>query len=165
MLTLTMALLSAEARAATDADCGDPAFHWSADEPPINVRHVFCGEVRDGRPRGFHSRRLRATAPWVAGIGRPSDEGDGIYSAVVTFAIGGRKLSTFFPDHCEVAEVTRSVRYAATHPMGAHRSWGVIGPSAPDGQAAGYCLGRSGRPFPIRLGLLADGRVNTAFPD
>lgn len=159
-----MALLSG-APAAMAADCGDPAFHWSDDDPPINMRHLFCGEMRDGRPKGFHSRRLRASASLVERIGRPSDEGDGVYSAVITFANGSRKLSTFFPDHCQVDEIARSVAYAARHPVGEHRRWGVIGPSAPGEHAVGFCLGTSGHPFSIRLGLLADGRVNTAFPD
>jgi hypothetical protein len=46
-----------------------------------------------------------------------------------------------------------------------HPQWGKLGPSAPDRDAGGYCVDGNGQPFEIRMGLLADGRVNTAFPN
>lgn len=47
------------------ADCADPNFDWSATNPPVNVRHVFCGEFNNqGRPTG----RLRVE---VAAAGNP----------------------------------------------------------------------------------------------
>lgn len=152
-------------------DCTDRRFHWSADDPQINLRHLFCGETRRGRPRGFHSIRLVATARLIRGVGHHTEEGGGIYSAVVEFADGSRKLSTFFPDHCTLAQIVRSVAHAAANISGRHRAWGEIGFSAPApathqrGDLETFCLDNAGQPFEIRLGVLANGRINTAFPN
>jgi hypothetical protein len=61
--------------------------------------------------------------------------------------------------------VVASIHYAATHVERDHPQWGKLGPSAPDRDAGGYCVDGNGQPFEIRMGLLADGRVNTAFPN
>lgn len=151
--------------AAAAADCRDPAFAWSDTEPPVNLRHIFCGEINDGRPQGMHSRHLLATSPVARGIIRRQDEGRGIYSVTLRFANGKVKLSTFFPDACSVEAVTRSIVYAAHHSRGRHRAWGEVGPSAPQPMAAGYCLDDGGNPLMIRFGRLSDGRINTAFPE
>ncbi|MBL8666634.1 MAG: EndoU domain-containing protein [Rhodospirillales bacterium] len=152
------------------ADCTNRRFHWSTEEPQINLRHLFCGEIRRGRPKGFHSIRLVATARLVQDVGQHTGEGGGVYSAIVAFTNGARKLSTFFPDHCTLSQIVQSVSYAAANVSGRHRVWGEIGPSAPprppqDGDLETFCLDNAGRPFEIRLGVLANGRINTAFPN
>lgn len=152
------------AGAAADADCRDPAFQWSDTRPAINLRHIFCGEIDDGRPQGMHSRRLLATSPVARGIIRRQDEGRGIYSVTLRFANGKVKLSTFFPDDCSVEAITQSIVYAATHSHARHPAWGEVGPSAPRPWADGYCLDDAGNPLTIRFGRLSDGRINTAFP-
>lgn len=169
-LLAAMALALAFAAVAGDGsadgpDCRDPRFHWSASEPKVNLRHVFCGELRDGRPKGFHSVRLRDSASLVRAIERRRDERGGVWSAVVVFANGRRKLSTFFPDHCTVEQLLRSIDYAVAQSFGRHREWGEVGPSAPYRGAETFCLDNDGAPFEIRFGVLADGRVNTAFPN
>ena len=125
---------------------------------------------RNGRPKGFHSTQLATTARLIRRIERRTDEDGGIYSAIVEFTHGGRKLSTFFPDHCTLNQVVRSIAYAAGNVRTRHPAWGDIGPSAPaDGRQSGdpetFCLDNWGSPFDIRFGALANGRINTAFPN
>ncbi|MGF1641735.1 MAG: EndoU domain-containing protein [Rhodospirillales bacterium] len=147
------------------SDCRAAAFHWSDGAPAVNLRHVFCGELRRGRPLGVHSMRLVGTSPVVTAVAPRPDGRDGIYDARVRFRNGATKFSTFFPDACTVEQVVASIRHAATHGTRDHPQWGKLGPSAPAADAAGFCLDAAGRPFDIRIGVLADGRVNTAFPD
>jgi Bacterial EndoU nuclease len=106
-----------------------------------------------------------ATSSLIHRVEHPSDEGGGIYSAIVEFTGGRRKLSTFFPDHCTVDQVVRSIKHGASHVRERHRSWSEIGPSAPARGLEMFCLDNRGAPFDIRLGALANGRVNTAFPN
>lgn len=150
---------------AAQPDCRDPAFHWSEGQPPINLRHVFCGEVRNGQPKGFHSMQLRSSTSHVAGISGRREQRNGIYSAIVTFSNGQRKLSTFFPDHCTVSQLLKSIEYAARNPRFEHRAWGWVGSSAPAPDAEMFCLDNHRQAFEIRFGVLANGRVNTAFPN
>lgn len=152
------------AAGAAASDCRDADFRWSNTRPAVNLRHVFCGEIDDGRPKGLHSARLLATSGVVRGIERRRDEGGGVYSAIVRFADGKEKLSTFFPNSCSVGAVTLSIVFAAGHAMGRHPVWGELGPSAPAAGAPGYCLDARGDPLIIRFGRLRDGRINTAFP-
>jgi len=146
-------------------DCRDRAFRWSADEPAINRLHVFCGEIRNGRPKGFHSARLQGSSAVVTGIAARSNERDGIYDATVKFRNGTSKFSTFFPDACTVDQVVASIRHAGAHVERDHPQWGKLGPSAPGHDNDAFCLDANGDPFEIRIGVLADGRINTAFPN
>lgn len=152
------------------APCDDPTWGWSATNPPVNTRHVFCGEV-DGaqhRPKGFHSNQLLAESTVVTAINNIRNVRNGIYDADVSFAAPAQpnvKMSTFFPDACTVGQITASIVYAVTHQVGPHPQWGVLGPSAPQAGAAGYCLDSTGSAFEIRMGLLQNGDVNTAFPN
>ena len=140
-------------------DCRDRGFHWSDDAPAVNRLHVFCGEIRRGRPKGFHSTRLQGTSAVVTGVIARSNERDGIYDASVRFRNDTAKFSTFFPDTCAVDRVVASIHYAATHVERDHPRWGKLGPSAPDEDNDGYCLDDNGDPFEIRMGLLSDGRA------
>lgn len=158
-------LLTALGASAVAQDCRDRGFHWSDDQPAVNRLHVFCGEIRSGRPKGFHSTRLLETSPVVTGVTGRSNERDGIYDASVRFRNDTVKFSTFFPDACTVDQVVASIHYAATHVEREHPQWGRLGPSAPEQHGDGYCVDGNGDPFEIRMGLLSDGRVNTAFPN
>jgi hypothetical protein len=151
--------------AAANGNCSDRSFYWSDDRPPINLRHVFCGEMREGRPKGLHSIRLVATSRLIRRIEHRSDEGGGVYTAIVEFAGGRRKLSTFFPDHCTVDQIIHSIANAAGNVERLHPAWGRIGLSAPADGLETFCLDNRGRPFEIRFGELANGRINTAFPN
>lgn len=156
--------LAAACEPAAVPDCRDPGFHWSEHRPAINVRHVFCGEIRKGKPKGFHSTQLRDSSAVVVGVRGVSRSPSGIYTGMVMFAGGQTKFSTFFPDACTVTEVLASIHYASTHMDGNHPTWGYLGPSAPGGDPDGFCLNLQGQAFSIRMGLFDDGRVNTAFP-
>jgi hypothetical protein len=151
------------------ANCADPNFHWSATNPPINVRHVFCGEFNaQGRPTGMHATVIANTSAIIVGINNPVNLRNGIYDATVTFSNNGivsNKMSTFFPNACNQAQITNSIEYAATHQTGPAQPWGVLGPSAPQANDNTYCLGSNGQPFAIRMGLINNNaQVNTAFP-
>lgn len=162
------ALATLAVLAATQAyalDCRHRTFTWTDTDPPINRRHVFCGTIERGQPKGFHSIRLLDKSSIVDRVEERSKNKAGIYSAIVVFANGRRKLSTFFPDHCSVEEITRSIYYAGSTESARHSAWGTIGTSAPASGIPGYCLDDDQRPFEIRLGRLKDGRINTAFPN
>ena len=152
------------------ADCADPNFEWSATNPQVNVRHVFCGEFNaQGRPTGVHSMAIVNTSAIVLGVNNPVPLGNGIFNATVTFSNNGiqsQKLSTFFPNTCSQAQITESIVYAANHQTGPALPWGVLGPSAPQANDNTYCQGSNGQPITIRMGLINNNtQVNTAFPN
>lgn len=146
-------------------NCRSSNLLWSESEPPINLRHIFCGELDGDRAGGLHADDLATTSPVVAGVIDRREKTNGIYTAIVQFADGQRKRSTFFPDACDWREIQASITHATTHPVRSHRRWGQVGLSAPANGARGYCLDNRGRPFEIRFALRRDGRVNTAFPN
>lgn len=149
--------------------CNDVNYHWSPTQPRVNVRHVFCGEIgADNKPKGFHSKVHLQASTVVTQVTNPSPpQPAGTYNATVHFTAPANpttKPSTFFPDACTEAQVTMSIVYAANHQIGPVAPWGQLGPSAPVHADNTYCLGSNSAPFNIRMGLLATGDVNTAFP-
>ncbi|NOQ36915.1 MAG: hypothetical protein GQ569_13665 [Methylococcaceae bacterium] len=146
-----------------ELSCQDKGFNWSDTTPSVNLKHIFCGESHNGRNKGFHSSYLLSSSEIVSDIYHKNPLTGGIYNARVKFDNGKTKFSTFFPDHCNVASIIRSVVYAASHSTGKHRQWGILGESAPKAMIKGYCLKIDGKPFTIRMGLKGS-RVNTAFP-
>lgn len=158
-------LFLAPIAANAELSCQNKKFTWSDSKPAVNLEHVFCGESHNGRNKGFHSTALISTSNVVTGTSNKKSLKSGIYSARVKFTNGKTKFSTFFPDHCNVATITRSIIYAATHSTGKHKQWGILGQSAPESDSAGYCLLDNGKTFTIRMGLTRKGTgVNTAFP-
>ena len=167
-----LALLAAACSPPPEAGprCGDAAYHWSATDPSINLRHVFCGDTnRRGRAVGFHAI-LALGQPGVPALILDSIEPDGrdrteTFTADIRFPDGQTKFSTFFPEACSEAEIIASILYAQERAEPTE-PWGFVGPSAPGaGGDGGYCLA-DGAPFPVRFGTLDDGtgRINTAFP-
>ncbi len=151
--------------AAQAFDCAGPRFQGS--DPKINLVHIFCGEIRRGKPDGYHTELVQPT-PSVQGVRdpRPVRNGRGLYNATVLFANGMTKFSTFYPRTCTEAQIVASIRYAVQQPeQPKPGSWGNIAPSAPPQGGAAYCTGTDGRPFTIRYARLSRGDVNTAFPD
>src|SRR5258708_40115862 len=80
-----------------------PAEEWSRTSPPINVTHIFEGEINSrGKPVGFHSRpggRDPQGARLVRVIDRPNRAG--VYTADVEIRSGSDWLpnrSTLYPD-------------------------------------------------------------------
>jgi hypothetical protein len=145
-------------------DCQGPAF--TRDHPAINLRHIFCGEIRNGRPDGYHAELMALPTAAVIAVRDRRETRNGIGLATVLFANGATKFSSFYPRRCTEAQIVTSIRYAASQPRTPKPgSWGFIAPSAPVPGADGYCLGSDGNPFTIRYATLSRGDINTAFPD
>ncbi len=154
----------AQPASAQTFECGDRV--WSGGHPAVNLRHIFCGEIRR-KADGYHSQLFGSTAV-VDGVSGIRDAGHGLYSGLVHFRDGETKFSSFYPRYCSVEQIVRSVRFAAAQPRHLNQDhWSYSAPSAPTGAGPtdGYCLDSAGDPFPIRYGVLTRGDVNTAFPD
>lgn len=155
--------------------------HWNISDPPINLDHVFCGEARSGsKAAGFHARPGGQNPGTIIDfeISQPANE-NGVYAGMATFDNpNGRdpvKFSSIFPDSCSRDQIVASISYAFDHqnacPAGAP-GWWKCGPNrpkgpdgAPDAALGGFCIGDDpGSRFTIVMGLLRDGRINTAFP-
>lgn len=134
------------------ADRRGPALSDTA--PPINLTHIFEGEInRKGRPVGFHARpggRNPPGARVVRVLDRPNRQG--VYTAEVEIRTrDGRwleKRSTFYPDRMRREEVVAAILHAYRR-----RSTG----------ASEKFRGPSGHGFTIE-GWFQNGRINTAYP-
>lgn len=130
-----------------------PVEEWSRTSPPINLTHVFEGEInKRGKPVGFHSRpggRDPAGARVVRIVDRPNRAG--VYTAEVEIRSGERwlaKRSTFYPDRLDRAAVVQAILHAF-----ANRASG----------GGEKFRGPSGLGFTIE-GYFQNGRINTAYP-
>lgn len=134
------------------ADRREPAL--SDTRPPVNLTHIFEGEInRKGRPVGFHARpggRNPAGARLVRIVDRPNRQG--VYTAEVEIRThDGRwlqKRSTFYPDRMSREEVVTAI-------LNAYRRRTTGG--------AEKFRGPSGLGFTIE-GWHQNGRINTAYP-
>jgi len=132
---------------------GKDRVEWSATDPPINVTHIFEGQInKRGKPVGFHARpggRNPANARVVRIESGPNRAG--VYTAEVEIRDGGHWLekgSTFYPDALSRQEVIQAVLHAFRERTSG-RSEKFRGPS--------------GRGFTIE-GYFQNGRINTAYP-
>lgn len=134
------------------ADRRGPAL--SDTSPPVNLTHIFEGEInRKGRPVGFHARpggRNPPGARVVRVLDQPNRQG--VYTAEVEIRTrDGRwleKRSTFYPDRMRREEVVAAILNAYRR-----RSTG----------SAEKFRGPSGHGFTIE-GWFQNGRINTAYP-
>ncbi len=144
-------------------DCNGPRFR--GERPQVNEVHIFCGEIRYGKPDGYHSEAA-GPSPVVRGLSQVQPVGNnGVYSARVQYANGRSKFSTFYPRTCSIEQIEASVRYAANHPFPNRGNDWQYGPSAPITEAGGYCTGTNGQPLEIQFARTQQGGINTAFPD
>jgi hypothetical protein len=126
---------------------------WSSTDPPINVTHIFAGQInKRGKPVGFHARPGGRNPPG-ARVLRVLDGPNraGVYTADVEIRDGGRwlgKNSTLYPDALSRQEVIAAILHA-------FRERG-------DGGGEKF-RGPSGRGFTIE-GYFQNGRINTAYP-
>ncbi len=122
--------------------------------PPINLTHIFEGEInRSGRPVGFHARpggRNPSGARVVRVLDRPNRQG--VYTAEVEIRTeDGRwlkKRSTFYPDRMSRQDVLAAI-------LNAYRR-------RTTGRSEQF-RGPSGAGFTIE-GYYQNGRINTAYP-
>lgn len=149
--------------------CGIGQQHWSATQPPVNLSHIFCGELnRRDKAVGLHARpggALPATAQDFTLVKAP--DADGVYEARFRIGEGRRwrekQRSSFFPDHCEPADILASILFAEAQSPTRPKFRGASGPEP---RQDGYCYGLTGRPLTLEGWLLPDGpkRINTAWP-
>ena len=125
---------------------------WSRTSPPVNVTHIFEGEInRRGKPTGFHSRpggRDPQNARLVRIVDRPNRAG--VYTADVEIRSGSQwlgKRSTLYPDRLDREAVIMAVLNAFQHRAGNGEKF----------------RGPSGQGFTIE-GYYQNGRINTAYP-
>jgi hypothetical protein len=163
LATLALAAWTVAGSAEAQPNCNAAGALWSATAPPVNQRHIFCGEIDGVQVKGYHSTQVLPSNV-VTGINNIVPIANGIYNATVTFTNNNTKLSTFFPNGCTADQIVTSVVYAANNSTGPAQPWGRYGPSAPPAGGAAYCLDTTGTRFRIRYGLLNTGNVNTAFP-
>jgi len=138
---------------AASRSSGRPAEEWSRTSPPVNLTHIFEGEInKRGKPVGFHSRPARQdprNARVVRVVDRPNRAG--VYTAEVEIRSGDgwrSKRSTFYPDRMDRAAVVQAILNAFQNR--------VTGGSE-------KFRGPSGRGFTIE-GYHQNGRINTAYP-
>lgn len=149
-----------------------PGQGWTDKPPRINKEHVFCGEIRDHKAKGFHSRpggQNPATVVKVT-ITQPANA-IGVYGGRATLKIDGEtaeKFSTMYPDSCSMDQVLKSVQYASQNQVTCPSfapGWSRCGYNRPaSSQSAEYCAGTHRQRFYISMGFLDNGDINTAFP-
>lgn len=126
----------------------------SATEPPINLAHVFEGEInRKGRPVGFHARpggRNPANARVARVLEGPNRFGVYVAAVEVRDRRGDwlDKRSTFYPDRMSREQVVAAILNAWRRRT--------------TGRAEKF-RGPSGLGFTIE-GWHQNGRINTAYP-
>lgn len=152
-----------------------PSPGWTrfAKAPQVNQNHIFCGELKGDRPKGFHSRPggINPVTVTSAKVTQPANN-QGIYGIQWIYAGTNKsKFSTMFPDRCSQGQVLTSIRYAAANPVqcpAGAPNWAWCGlnqpPSLPVDRQKAYCLANNNQPFVIAGASLDNGNINTAFP-
>jgi hypothetical protein len=125
---------------------------WSPTSPPVNLTHIFEGEInKRGKPTGFHSRP-GGHDPANARLARMVDPPNraGVYTADVEIRSGSEwlgKRSTVYPDRMDRQAVIQAVIHAFQNRSGNGEKF----------------RGPSGTGFTIE-GYFQNGRINTAYP-
>ena len=138
----------------------------------MNQKHVFCGEWKRGRAKGFHSRpdgKNPATVAKFTVQDHPNKAG--IYTGRWSYQnhTDKNKFSSMFPDNCSTEQVLNSINYASSNtdancPKGSP-NWTKCGqnmPASADNNQA-YCS-INGKHFTIGYAPPRNGKINTAFP-
>ncbi|HEX4499492.1 MAG TPA: EndoU domain-containing protein [Thermoanaerobaculia bacterium] len=156
VLFAVVALVLVQGAAMSRSRGGRPAEEWSPTSPPVNVSHIFEGEInRRGKPTGFHSRpggHDPANARLVRIVDRPNRAG--VYTADVEIRSGSEwlgKRSTVYPDRMDRQAVIQAVLNAFQNRSGAGQ------------ENREKFRGPSGTGFTIE-GYYQNGRINTAYP-
>lgn len=140
----------------------------------VHWGHIFCGDINRKKTKatGYHHRENGLDSP-TARIGEVHDHNvvTGVYEAAPVYVwhegrwIRKTRGSSFFPDHCNVTQVMKSIVHAASNITCRYSNgkWG--GPSAPETMDAQYCYGKEGSVLVIN-GYFHNqtGDVATAWP-
>lgn len=154
LVLAALALVQGEAssRSRSRQASGQTDEEWSRTSPPVNVTHIFEGEInRRGKPVGFHSRpggQDPENARVTRIVERPNRAG--VYTAEVEIRSNSgwlAKRSTLYPDRMDRAAVIRAVLNAFHDRTGNGEKF----------------RGPSGQGFTIE-GYFQGGRINTAYP-
>jgi hypothetical protein len=160
--------------AIAEVDCATLP-HWVALDNGLqmNQQHVFCGEWKKNRPKGFHSRPTGVDPMTVARFTvQDTPNAAGVYTGRWSYQNhrDKTKFSSMFPDNCSVAQVLHSIAYAAGNldkncPSGAP-NWTECGQNMPENiedKVVEYCSNDS-QQFTIGMAPPRNGKINTAFP-
>lgn len=129
---------------------------WSKTSPPINIHHIFLGDInKRGKPTGFHSRP-KGKDPKSARLKRIQSKPNkaGVYTARIEVFNQStqqwrEKFSSLFPDKLSANEVISAISHAySNRDKSKKQPWS----------------GPSGLGFPIQGYVLNNGKINTAFP-
>jgi hypothetical protein len=169
---LILFLLPLDASAAIDCTTLP---HWMTlkNGLQVNQKHVFCGEWKDNRSKGFHSRPGGVNPSTVRSFTvQDLPDAAGIYTGKWSHKndSGRSKFSSMFPDNCSMEQVLNSISHASTNPErncpeGSPR-WVKCGKNRPVGdtrELSGYCS-KNGQFFLIGFAESRDNKINTAFP-
>ena len=160
-------LVAGPAQARHRAGVEGDASGVSSGSPPVELRHIFQGEInRRGKAVGFHSRPGGVNPPTISGTSdpRPVRGHPGLYN-LFRFQItqDGRTetkgISTLYPDKCSAADVVAAIRHAFnTGQSHGPQFRGMSGPT---------CTDNDGQEFPITgfTGGRGELRIRTGFPD
>ncbi|WP_085905486.1 EndoU domain-containing protein [Kiloniella majae] len=157
--------------ASAQVACDGAQDHWVTVNVPgtdpvqtveVNRKHIFCGEVKKKKAKGFHSRpggdNPETVDTSTAGITQYRVVVDGVEVATGLYNLTNfditdngvtavKAISTMFPDHCSYNDVLTAIANAS------------------NGDDSGpTCRTLQGADFPIQVYYLGDGRINTAFP-
>lgn len=125
----------------------------SRTDPPINLTHVFEGEInKRGKPVGFHSRPGGQNPPdarIVRIVDPPNRQGVYVADVEIRNGVGSwlRKRSTFYPDRMSRQQVIAAILHAFRERTNSGEKF----------------RGPSGQGFTIE-GYFQNGRINTAYP-
>jgi len=149
--------------------------HWTDNTAiPINQVHVFCGEWRRDKPKGFHARPHGKNPSTVESLKiTQHPNAQGLYG--VRWKYEGQsqrsKFSSLFPDSCSYTQIITSIEYAAQHPKSCPTgspSWTKCGDNKPRSHTSktntDYCHANDESLFTIAYATLRNGKINTAFP-
>ena len=172
ILAIAIILFTTSAKA--QVSCGSSS-GWTnfSNNPQVNQAHIFCGQLDNNRPKGFHSRPNGINPATVKAVRiTQSANAQGIYGIQWTYVnTNASKSSTMYPDRCTQTQVLNSIRYAGTHqnqcPANAP-NWSWCGKNRPDPLSSSdqnlYCNTNNGQLFTIAGASLNNGNINTAFP-
>ncbi len=169
LLALCLFPLSAQA----EVDCTTLP-HWVElkNGLQMNQKHLFCGEWKRGRAKGFHSRPDGKNPATVAAFTvQDHPNKAGIYTGRWSYQNHSdkNKFSSMFPDSCSTEQVLNSISHASSNtntscPKGSP-NWTQCGQNKPSSAEnnSSYCSINDKR-FTIGYAPPQNGKINTAFP-